>query len=98
MKYERKTYIDNKGYARYIKTDRLVHRDVAYKYIYNSMKYPLRFSDYQIHHKDGNKLNNHPSNLELVTRKEHEENHGFSFENKKEGLFSKIINSILNNL
>jgi hypothetical protein len=36
---------------------------------------PLR-PDEQVHHKDKNPLNNEPSNLELMTRAEHERLHG----------------------
>lgn len=39
-----------------------VHRLVAMKYIPNPMNYP------EVNHKDGNKLNIHPSNLEWCTK------------------------------
>tara|TARA_Y100000310_G_scaffold341218_1_gene439679 strand:+ start:8041 stop:8415 length:375 start_codon:yes stop_codon:yes gene_type:complete len=75
---ERTTYNDANGYFRYKDTDRLVHRDVAYKYLFepNQSKMPHRFSSYQVHHIDRNKTNNHPSNLQLVTVHEHREEHG----------------------
>jgi hypothetical protein len=74
----RKTFRDGRGYARYIDSNRLVHRKVAYKHIYSKdkKKYPLNFSKYKVHHKDGDKLNNHPSNLQLVYSHEHEKLHG----------------------
>jgi hypothetical protein len=74
-------YTDENGYKRAnIKHSDLIHRQVAYKHIYlkNKENYPLRFSDYVIHHKDGNKQNNKVSNLQILTPEEHEAIHGFS--------------------
>lgn len=66
-------YVDKFGYYRFISNNRLVHRDVAYWQIYklNREKYPLRFGQYVIHHKDLNKLNNSVDNLQIVTPEEH---------------------------
>ena len=36
----------------------------------------MQFSDYDIHHKDGNKFNNNPDNLDIIFREEHEIEHG----------------------
>ena len=55
---------------------RLVHRDTAFKCLYSYPKYPLRFREYDIHHKDRNKKNNHPDNLAILTRDEHKKAHG----------------------
>jgi len=71
-------YTDKKGYKREKPShSNLIHRQNAFKYIYlkNRDKYPLRFRYYQVHHKDGNKKNNHSSNLELLTREQHEAIH-----------------------
>jgi hypothetical protein len=43
-----------------------VHRDVASK----KNGRPLRANEV-VHHRDGNKLNNRPSNLQVMTRKQH---------------------------
>lgn len=66
---------DTRGYYRN-GYGRLVHRIVAYKYLYSYPFHSLRFGEYDVHHKDGNKKNNLPSNLEILTREEHKELHG----------------------
>ena len=71
-------YIDSRGYERNKIDNRLVHRDVAWKQIYNVFEYPERFGSYVIHHIDGNKRNNDGSNLKILTKKEHAEMHGFN--------------------
>ena len=59
-------YVDKNGYLK-DENNNLVHRQIAYKYIYqkNRQKYPLRFSEYQVHHIDNNKLNNDISKIQL---------------------------------
>jgi hypothetical protein len=74
-----KTYIDKQGYARFSDSDKSVHRWVAYKEIYSKHQstYPLPFSSYQVHHKDGNIRNNNASNLKLVERGEQAHNNEY---------------------
>ena len=71
-------YIDARGYYRYANSGRLVHRQIAYKYVYlpNKDNYVYNFGSYVIHHKNRHKLDNNSSNLEILTREEHEKRHG----------------------
>ena len=56
--------------------DKLIHRKVAYRNIYSyPNKHNRRFREYDVHHKDRNKLNNSKDNLEILTRKEHKARH-----------------------
>ena len=73
----RSTYIDERGYKRFVDNKRLVHREVAYKHLWDYDIYSGKFGDYVIHHIDGNKLNNKKSNLEILTKKEHIELHEY---------------------
>ena len=69
---------DEKGYLKgEDKHSNLWHRKVAYYKIYlkNKGKYPLPFSEYEVHHKDGDKKNNLPENLEILTPEEHIDKH-----------------------
>lgn len=74
----RKTYIDDNGYKRFKDSKKLVHRQVAFTEVFDFDldKYPLNFREYQVHHKDGNKLNNKKTNLQILTRAEHKSIHG----------------------
>ena len=70
-----KPYITKEGYKQKYKPSSpearedgyvAVHRDVASKQIGR----PLRANEV-VHHRDGNKLNTRPSNLQVMTRKQH---------------------------
>ena len=61
-------------------------RQYAYKNIYlkNKEDYSLPFESYVIHHKDRDEDNNGINNLDIITRDEHEQIHGFGLGGKKE--------------
>ena len=75
LKKKSERHLDNNGYYRN-GYGRLVHRDVAFRYLYDYPNHHLRFREYDIHHKDRNKLNNNLDNLEVLTREEHKKKHG----------------------
>ena len=68
-------YVDQNGYLRWKSNKRLCHRDIAYKYIYKKHKFKLKFSEYEVHHEDENKLNNNPKNLKILTPEQHDLEH-----------------------
>jgi len=70
-------YTDARGYKRYKKDNRLIHRDIAFKEVYrkNRASFPRKFSEYIVHHIDGNKLNNNPSNLSIKPKDTHNLTH-----------------------
>lgn len=67
------SYVDGKGYLRWKNDDRLIHRDIAFQ---SGLRGVDKFGNCDVHHKDKNKLNNDPSNLEVLDRETHEERHG----------------------
>ena len=78
-KVDNAPYVDENGYERNV-YGRLIHRDVAYKYIYRKGYkdgiFTKRFGYYDIHHIDGDKRNNSIDNLQILTREEHKAKHG----------------------
>ena len=73
-KKQNSIHIDPRGYER-DGYNQLIHRKIAYKYLYSYPQYSLRFGSYDIHHRDGNKRNNSPDNLQILTRKQHKAKH-----------------------
>ena len=86
-------YIDDDGYERFVYTDALVHRHIAYHLIYlpNREKYPLNFSEYIVHHKNWNKRNNDDSNLAILTEEEHNRIHGTSVFHEERDLDDDLL-------
>jgi len=71
----KKTYIDNNGYLRFNSSGKLVHRWVAEKNIGRRLR-----PDEVVHHKDGNKLNNSPNNLQVFSSQD--EHHSLHIKHK----------------
>ena len=69
------TFVNSNGYLEYKypqgKGSKLVHRRVAFAEIYIPEKYPYNFEEYEVHHKNEDKLDNRPENLELQLPKDH---------------------------
>lgn len=68
-------YVDDNGYMR-DGYGRLIHRKVAFEYNYKNGNYSKKFWEYDVHHKDRNKKNNSPGNIQILTREEHKAKHG----------------------
>ena len=68
-----KIYVDANGYFRTKTTNRLIHRDVAYKYHYlpHRARYHKPFSMYVVHHRDENKCHNDSANLVILEPEQH---------------------------
>lgn len=79
------SYVDDMGYLR-DSYGKLIHRKIAFQKIYqkNRRDYSLPFKEYIIHHRDGDKLNNKISNLQIMTQEEHQREHGLLEENDEE--------------
>jgi len=84
---QRGQYIDERGYARFKDTNKLVHRHVAEKYIVHRK---LR-QDEDVHHKNRNKLDNRMENLEVKNHDAHMLHHALHGEHTGSYILSKII-------
>lgn len=94
---DKEPFINKNGYSEGNQHSDLISRKVAYEQIYlkNRDKYPLRFSQYIIHHINGEKLNNSIMNLYICTTKEHNQIHNEQIKNKKRFKSSREIDSFL---
>lgn len=69
----RKTYIDRNGYRRFLDSKTLVHRWVVEKKLGRKLN-----KEEVVHHRNGNKLDNSWSNLEVfLNQDEHNKRHGY---------------------
>jgi hypothetical protein len=74
-KTKENTFVDEKGYICFENTGKTIHRTAAWQHLYSEKKYPKKFREYQVHHKDLDKKNNDISNLEIVTKEKHKKIH-----------------------
>ena len=65
-----KTYVGKKGYKKYSNSGKSVHRHVASRKLGGKI-----WKGYVVHHRDGNKLNNRRSNLQVMKRSSHSSLH-----------------------
>lgn len=61
--------LNKKGYPIYKDSKKLVHRNIAWRYL---LKKERRLKEWEeVHHIDGDKLNFHPDNLIILSKKDH---------------------------
>lgn len=83
-----KVYIDSHGYYRWNDSNKLIHRDVAFEHCYKPTLFGTSFGRCIVHHKNRNKLDNRPENLEVMSQRQHMKEHGIPT------FFEKLINWI----
>jgi hypothetical protein len=72
------TYIDERGYLKYAKSHQLVHRHIAEIMLGRKLAWKgwKNAETEVVHHIDGNKLNNDPENLQIISWENHAILHG----------------------
>lgn len=65
------TYLDSRGYYRFKGSKKLIHRSVAEALI---LKRPLKKGEV-VHHKNGNRQDNRPENLQVMSKTDHDRHH-----------------------
>ncbi|GEM_PF-5077362 len=86
------TYVDKQGFVRLKKTHELLHRIIGRRQYSEELGHP--YSKCVVRHRDGNKTNNKPSNLELLSPKlieDFKKEIGFDKEDTRDEIFKKYI-------